>query len=216
MKGFTLLEVLVSVAMIVVVMAAIYGAYTSNVESIQMARQNSLVYQTARVILDRMSRDLESAFLTERLSDNMPQTGLVGQDLEIDGRPADRVDFTSLSHVPLTEDDLPSDLCEIGYHLEKDEEAEDLVIFRRDEAVVDEDILAGGQPQKLSGMVSGLDITYEDQEGEVFNAWNTLEGENQGTLPVLVRVTMTLKDEQGREHSFMTAMHPELSGTGTK
>ncbi|MFZ7113111.1 MAG: PilW family protein [Desulfatiglandales bacterium] len=212
MKGFTLLELLISVAMTVVVMAAVYGSYTSNMDAIQMARQNSMVYQTARVIFDRMSRDMESAFLTERLSVNMPETGFVGQDLEIDGRPADRIDFTSLSHVCMTEEDLPSDLCEIGYHLEKDEEGEDLVIFRRDEAAVDADISTGGQPHKLSGMVSGLDISYEDEEGEVFNAWNTLEQENQGRLPALVRVTLTMKDEQGREHTFRTAIHPKLSG----
>ncbi len=215
MKGFTLLEVLVSVAIMAIVMAAIYGAYTSNLETIQAARQSGLVNQTARVIFDRMSKDIESAFLTEpgaSDSEDGPRTGLLGEDQEIDGRPADRLNFTSLSHVPVGKSGLRADLCEIGYHLEEDAEEEGLIIFRRDRAVLDQDISAGGQPLELSRGVGGLDITYQDQEGDEFDTWDTLDGVHQGILPSLIKVTLTVMDQYGGEHTFRTSVHPALGG----
>lgn len=215
MKGFTLLEVLVSVAIMAIIMAAIYGAYTSNLETIRIARQNGLVNQTARIILDRMSRDLESAFMTAPAapgSEEKPRTGLLGRDQEIDGRPADRLDFTSLSHVPVGKTGLRTDLCEIGYHLEEDSEEEGLIIYRRDQAVPDQDITAGGQPLELSGMIRGLNVTFQDQEGEDFDTWDTFEGVHKDVLPSLVTVTLTVMDQQGGEHIFRTSVHPALGG----
>ena len=152
MKGFTLLEVLISIAITAMVMAAIYGAYTSNLGAIQAARQSGLVNQTARIILDRMCRDLESAFITAPPapdSETTPRTGLLGADREIDGMAADRFDFTSLSHLPLSETDLHTDLCEIGYHLEADEEEGCLIIYRRDQAIPDQDLSEGGRTTEL-------------------------------------------------------------------
>lgn len=215
MKGFTLLEVLVSVAIMAIVLTAIYGAYTSNIETVQIARQSGLVNQTARIILDRMSRDLESAFISapaEPGSGETPKTGLLGQDQEIDGRPADRLDFTSLSHVPLGKTGLRTDLCEIGYHLEADTEEEGLIIYRRDHAILDQDVTEGGHPLELSRMIWGLDIAYQDQEGEEFDTWDSFEGTHKDVLPSLVRITLTVKDQQGGEHIFRTGVHPALGG----
>jgi len=46
--------------------AALYSAYTTNVEAIQIARQNGEVHQTARIVLDRMTKDLQSALIQVR------------------------------------------------------------------------------------------------------------------------------------------------------
>ncbi|MBW1947656.1 MAG: prepilin-type N-terminal cleavage/methylation domain-containing protein [Deltaproteobacteria bacterium] len=212
MKGFTLLEVLISVAILAVVLGAIYGAYSSSLGVIQIARQNGRVNQTARVILDRMTRDLESTFLTECLTENMPVTGLIGEDRLIHGQPADRINFTALTHLVMEKGDPPTDLCEIGYYLKWDSEDETLVIFRRDHAVPDNDLTKGGQSWELSRMVQGLNITYQDSEGNTFDDWNTLEGNRKDTLPSLIVITLTVRDELGKKHVFRTSVHPALSG----
>ncbi len=215
MKGFTLLEVLISVTITAIVMGAIYGAYTSNLDAIQSARRSGLVNQTARIILDRMCRDFESAFITAPPasgSEVTPRTGLLGEDREIDGRPADGVDFTSLSHLPLRKIDLHTDFCEIGYHLEEDEKEGDLIIYRRDQAIPDQDLSGGGLITELSGMVGGLDISYQDREGEDFDTWDTFEGYHKDVLPSLVRIVLTIKDLQGGAHIFTTSVHPALGG----
>jgi len=211
MKGFTLLEVLVSMAILVIIMAALYSAYTTNVEAIQIARQNGEVHQTARIVLDRMTKDLQSALIEVSVSSDKIKLGLVGEDREIDGRRADRMDFTTVTHLPLTEKGPASDLCEIGYLIEEDSEDKILVLFRRDDPSVDEDFTKGGSLQEMARNVLEFNLTYQDSMGEESDNWNTLEGMPVSGLPVLIKVRLVLKDELNREHVFSTTVHPELA-----
>jgi type II secretion system protein J len=211
MKGFTLLEVLVSMAILVIIMAALYSAYTTNVEAIQIARQNGEVHQTARIVLDRMTKDLQSALIQVSVPSDKIRLGLVGEDREIDGRRADRMDFTTVTHLSLTEKDPASDLCEIGYLIEEDPEDKVLVLLRRDDPRVDEDFTKGGALQEMARNVLEFNLTYQDSRGEDSDTWNTLEGRPISGLPVLIKVRLVLKDELNREHVFSTSIHPELA-----
>ena len=211
MKGFTLLEVLVSMAILVIIMAALYSAYTTNVEAIQIARQNGEVHQTARIVLDRMTKDLQSALIEVSAPSDKIKLGLVGEDREIDGRRADRMDFTTVTHLPLTEKGPASDLCEIGYLIEENSEDKVLVLLRRDDPSVDEDFTKGGSLQEMARNVLEFNLTYQDSRGEESDKWNTLDGMPASGLPVLVKVRLVLKDELNREHVFSTTIHPELA-----
>jgi type II secretion system protein J len=211
MKGFTLLEVLVSMAILVIIMAAIYSAYTTNVEAVQIARQNGEVHQTARIVLERMTKDLQSAMIQVSMPSEKIKLGLVGEDREIDGRRADRIDFTTVTHLALNEKVPASDLCEIGYMIEEDPEAKTLVLFRRDDPSVDEDFTTGGSLQEMARNVLEFKLTYEDSRGEESTKWNTLEGMPASGLPVLIKIRLVLKDELDREHLFSTTIHPELA-----
>jgi len=211
MKGFTLLEVLVSMAILVIIMAALYSAYTTNVEAIQIARQNGEVHQTARIVLDRMTKDLQSALIEVSVPSDKIKLGLVGEDREIDGRRADRMDFTTVTHLPLTEKGPASDLCEIGYLIEENSEDKVLVLLRRDDPSVDEDFTKGGSLQEMARNVLEFNLTYQDSMGEESDKWNTLEGMPASGLPLLIKVRLVLKDELNREHVFSTTVHPELA-----
>lgn len=211
MKGFTLLEVLVSMAILVIIMAALYSAYTTNVEAIQIARQNGEVHQTARIVLDRMTKDLQSALIEVSVPSDKIKLGLVGEDREIDGRRADRMDFTTVTHLPLTEKGPASDLCEIGYLIEENSEDKVLVLLRRDDPSVDEDFTKGGSLQEMARNVLEFNLTYQDSMGEESDKWNTLEGMPASGLPLLIKVRLVLKDELNREHVFSTTIHPELA-----
>lgn len=211
LKGFTLLEVLVSMAILVIIMAALYSAYTTNVEAIQIARQNGEVHQTARIVLDRMTKDLQSALIQVKGSSEKIKLGLVGADRELDGRRADQIDFTTVTHLPLTEKGPASDLCEIGYLVDEDSEAQVLVLVRRDAFSVDEDFTKGGSLQEMARNVLEFKLTYQDAQGKDSDQWNTLEGMPASGLPVLIKVRLVLKDELDREHVFSTTVHPELA-----
>ncbi|MDY7036264.1 MAG: prepilin-type N-terminal cleavage/methylation domain-containing protein [Thermodesulfobacteriota bacterium] len=211
MKGLTLLEVLISIIILSIILAAIYGAYTSNVETIQIVREHSQVYQTARIVFDRMSKDLESSFIEVALSDEKIKLGMIGKDRDIAGQDADSIDFTTLTHLPLTEKSPRTDLCEVGYYLEEDPENEGFVLYRRDDGILDDDFTEGGYKQELARMVAGLDIIFQDSYGGEFDQWNTLEGKQAGKLPSLIKIRLTIKEQSGREHLFAMSIHPELS-----
>lgn len=210
-EGFTLLEVLVSMAILVIIMAAVYSAYTTNVEAIQIARQNGEVHQMARIVLDRMTKDLQSALIQVSVPSEKTKLGLVGEDREIDGKRADRIDFTTVTHLPLTEKGPASDLCEIGYLIDEDSEGKVLVLLRRDDSSVDEDFTKGGSLQEMARNVMEFNLTYQDSRGEESDQWNTLEGTPASGLPVLIKVRLVLRDELQREHVFSTTIHPELA-----
>jgi len=210
-RGFTLLEVLVSMAILVIIMAALYSAYTTNVEAIQIARQNGEVHQEARIVLERMTKDLQSTLIQVSVPSEKIRLGLVGGDREIEGRRADHIDFTTVTHLALNEKVPASDLCEIGYMIEEDPEAKVLVLFRRDDSSVDEDFTTGGSLQEMARNVVEFKLTYQDSRGEESAQWNTLEGRPGSGLPVLIKVRLVLGDELNREHVFSTSIHPELA-----
>jgi prepilin-type N-terminal cleavage/methylation domain-containing protein len=214
-KGFTLLEVLVSVSILAVIMASLYGAYTSNVEAIQLVRQGSEVHQVARIVLDRMARDLESIIVGAPTSTASSVLGLIAEDREIDGKPADRLDFTTLTHLAFAEGEPLTDLCEVGYFVEEDEEGDGLILYRRDDGSVDEDLTEGGHIIELARMITALNFTFEDSEGEVFEAWTTLSGEHLNRIPPLVVIRITIRDRGEEERTFTTSVHPALAGGGS-
>lgn len=213
LSGFTLLEVIVSVSILAIIMAAIYSAYISNVEAIQVARENGHVQQTARTILELMTKDVQSALVETQVTPETVRLGFAGKTEERDGRRMDRVDFTTLSHLALSEQEPSTDLCEVGYRVVEDEEQQGvLLLVRRDDASPDEDLTEGGVVQELSRNVLEFRITYEDTMGEERDSWELNEPGATPELPVLVKIRLTLKDDLNREHVFTTSIHPELAG----
>ena len=210
-SGLTLLEILVSVAILTVLLAAVYGTYTSNVEAVQVARSNSKVYQTARIVLDRMIKDLESALIEVPLSVEGMSLGMIGKNQEINDMEADTLDFTSLAHVSLASGRPQTDLCEIGYSLIKDPDDEGMILYRREDWSLDEDFTGGGLSHELARMVTGLDIVFHDNQGKEYNEWHTLEEKQVNALPTLINIRLTMKDQTGRQKVFTTSVHPMLA-----
>ncbi len=210
-SGLTLLEILISVTILTILMAAIYGTYTSSVEAMQLARYNSQVYQSARIVFDRMIKDLESSLIEVPLPVEGLQVGMVGKGHTIDGMPADTIDFTSLAHLSLNRSVPQTDLCEIGYFLRKDEKNGGLILFRREDWSVDKYFTEGGRSYELARRITGLDIVFQDSKGEEHEEWNTLEEERAYTLPSLISIRLTIKDQLGREKTITTSVHPMLA-----
>lgn len=212
MKGFTLLEVLIALGITALLTAGIYTAYTSNLEAIEQVRDQEVVFQTGRVVLDRMARDLE-AVLTDATSGVTVEglLGLVGVPGEAEGRTADRVDFTTFSHLAWQEGSPETDLCEVGYRLEPDEETGIVTLFRRQQIVPDGDLETGGQDIALSEDVTALEIRYRDEDGNALDAWDSRTEEQQGQLPRSLGVRLTIRGVSGREAIFSTRVHPALA-----
>ena len=137
--------------------------------------------------------------------------GMIGENREINAQPADRINFTALTHLSLTEKGPKTDLCEIGFALEEDRESETLCLQRREDLIPDKDIKEGGVIHELAWYVGGLDILYTDAEGEIFSEWNTFEGDKKGRLPSLIKINLTLKDPEGSEQTFELNIRPGLS-----
>ncbi|RPI74671.1 MAG: hypothetical protein EHM45_17880, partial [Desulfobacteraceae bacterium] len=104
------------------------------------------------------------------------------------------------------------DLCEVGYFLKQTEDQESLTLWRRDSPVLDENLEEGGQAYELVRGVSALEIAYQGPDGQETDSWDTtVDDQEKQVLPVLIRIQLTLQDDQGKNHVFMTAVHPRLA-----
>jgi type II secretion system protein J len=212
MKGLTLLEVLVSIAILGILMGAIYGTYTSTVEAIQVAREKGKIYQMTRIVFDRMTKDLESALIHVSSPHEKIRLGMIGKNQELDGKPADRIDFTTLNHLALGGEGPQTDLCEVGYQIVEDSENEGFKLFRRDDGIPDDELIDGGFSHEMASRVTGLDIIFQDEKGNEFDDWNSTRGEHAGKLPSLITIKLSIMDEETREYLFTTSIHPALAG----
>jgi type II secretion system protein J len=211
MKGFTLLEVLVSVVILGILMGAIYGTYTSSVEAIQIAREKGKIYQMTRIVFDRMTKDLESALINASYSNENIRLGMIGKNQELDGKPADRIDFTTLNHLAPGDEGPQTDLCEVGYQIVEDSENKEFKLFRRDDGIPDDELTDGGFSHEMAGGITGFDIIFQDENGQEFDDWNSTEGAQAAKLPSLITIKLSITDEDAREYLFTTSIRPALA-----
>ena len=131
--GFTLLEIVISITILVVILAIIYETFNSSMKAYTAVTSRGDVYGQARLVLSRMSEEIGSIYFS---SDN-PNTGLLGEDRDEDDLPSDSLHFTTLSHVRWMKDSRESELCEVGYYLEAAQEGENSFLLRREDWNVD-------------------------------------------------------------------------------
>lgn len=196
-RGFTLLEVMVSVGIISLVGTLIYGAFMG----MNRSRTNMLHigdrYQQGRQAIDRMSREISAAFMSAHVNYLQPtqvtrQTAFIGSD----NATSDRVDFTAFAHVRLRRDAHESDQCELSYFAASDRATGNLDLVRRISTHIDADVTRGGTVQVLAENIDSFDIKYLDPAtNEWVDSWDSTQPAAQlGRLPAQVWITLWLRD----------------------
>ena len=61
LKGFTLLEILIAVVILVIVLSTVFASFTGTLRLVSETESQAEVYQMARIALERILEDLESA-----------------------------------------------------------------------------------------------------------------------------------------------------------
>jgi prepilin-type N-terminal cleavage/methylation domain-containing protein len=204
MRGFTLLEVLVAMAMTGIIMAGLYGAYSSNVDAIQGARQDGEASQTARAVLDLMVRDLESVLVEGNL-------GVTGEDRTIGAQPADRFAVTTERSESGGGTEFGTDLRTITYFVEEDTDSDELILYRKEEGLAGAGVSMGAMTYELARNVKALDIVYGDHTGKESDAWSAGGIEGEMRIPTLIRIRLVLSAGPDRELTFETGVRPGMN-----
>jgi len=195
-RGFTLLEVMVSVGIIALVGALIYGAFMGMNKSRNNMSHIADRYQQGRQAIDRMARELSSAFMSAHapFDQTIPtrQTAFIGSDQS----GADRVDFTAFANIRLKRDAHESDQGELSYFLAQDPDSSALDLVRRFSKHIDDDPTRGGVVQVMAENVDSFDLRYLDPAtGEWLETWDSTQPAAQlGRLPSQVWITLWLSD----------------------
>ena len=205
-SGFTLLEVVISVGILAVILTIVYNAFNSSMKALTAMETRGDAYAQARIVLNRMSEEIASIYLSE--TNPNTGTGLFGEDEDEDDLPFDSLHFTSLSHVRWTKDSKESELCEIGYYLEKDEETRESFLFRREDWNVDGTLEEGGRPLELAEGVDGLNFRYYDGDDWV-DEWDS---RINGKLPKAIEVVLVMRDPRRKRITFSSTFPVPMAG----
>ena len=199
-RGLTLLEVLVSIGILALISTLIYGAFDGMARSRAGLTKLDDRYQQGRSALARMSRELESAFLSMHQPAQQAQqiriTAFIGKNQGTN----DRVDFTSFSHRRLGRDLHESDQNELSYFIARDPDRSDKYdLVRREQKEIDLDPTKGGVVNVICEDVAEFDLSYLDAvTGEWTETWDSTQAAGQfQRLPMQVKIRMVLRGGVG-------------------
>ncbi len=221
-RGFSLLEMLVAIAMLSVVMALLYNAFFQISDSTKKVAQSLEAEQELRLLMKIVLDDLQAVqYLNSLVVHNHPEnptyyhSGLFSQQIDgPDNKPASFIQFHSAiptrffpEAIKLQKD---PELHELEYYLEEDTLSQKWLFVRREDFYVDADITAGGIEQTLSESVVQFNLEFLERSILKANAvelqevwvkeWDSQEGTcNQSAaipcLPLTIRLTLAIQGE---------------------
>jgi general secretion pathway protein J len=194
-RGFTLLEVLISIAILAAITALLFGAFSALKRSKDGLTRMQDRQREARLAMARMTRELQSAYLSAHLPINqalmIQKTIFRGET----GTPADRVDFTAFANMRLEKDSHVSDQCEISYYASPNPDGSGTTdLVRRVDSSIDLEPTKGGKVEVLATDIDLFDLQYLDsQTAQWQERWDTTQATGQiDRLPLQVRITLVL------------------------
>jgi len=198
-SGFTLLEVLIGTAILSMMVFMIWQVSTTTLDSQDRVQRRDLVYQMARVAIERLTDDLNMAFLVS----NKDLVGMTKEGSKIetafvgdDKGNMDMLNFNSFSHWRMFRNIRESDQCEIGYYVEQDEEEREYYrLMRRESPYLDDDIEEGGKAFPVAEGIQAFEASYYDGRAQDWTEnWNSREVDQKNKMPRAVRLKLSFPD----------------------
>ena len=199
--GFTIIELLIAIAILSIIMSVLYKSFTASTEGIKRAETVDDINSTVRVIFLKLMDDINSAYLDK----NNKNTKFVGDSKRDKELPQDSLSLTSLSNLRMIKDAKETDLHEIGYYLKEDynyqRQEKKLSLFRREKKTIGvEPVLEGGETYELTDEIAGIGFNYYD--GATWkDKWDSRITK---TLPNAVEVEIILFDADKNKRRFKT------------
>ncbi len=196
-NGFTLLEVLIALALLVILSGALYGTYFSLMRGREVAVEKMDERRELSVTLDQLRRELSASFYSAQNK----RSHFVVEDRDYFGKPASTLDFTAISS-PRSDSIPASDQVQVIYRTaEKDKK---LVLTRQEkELFVTANPLSYPQMRELEGF---LVECYDG--GKWVRTWDTSASLNS-RLPNAVRVTLSVKEGE-KTVNYSTIAKPRI------
>lgn len=208
-RGFTLLEILLAISILAMISTLIYGGFAQTALNKARIDENVDHYRTIHMALERMSRELSTAFVSTHVNPSPTlqtvRTAFVADD---NGR-RDRIDFTSFSHRRLYRDSHESDQNEISYFVANHPDKSGVqVLARREQKRIDEEPTRGGRVQIVAENIEEFDLEYFDPVGGNWTkTWDTTQPAGQpNRLPAQVKIKLVVNHPriENREEVFGT------------
>ena len=214
MQGFTLMEIMLATGILAMVVSMVSLSLSGSLRVMEATRDQGDLYYRARIALERISEDLESAIL-------IPEVDFIASAAS-DAADTRRilVRFSSMAHVDFDPEGGRDGIGNIGYALIPDPDNEGQVVLLRSDQLAtprkDEEEEEFRDGFVLSDRLRSVTFSYYDLEGEKFDSWDTRidpqadveENRRKRRLPAAVscRLEFWLDREQETTLTFETSV----------
>ncbi|MBC8473833.1 MAG: prepilin-type N-terminal cleavage/methylation domain-containing protein [Candidatus Omnitrophica bacterium] len=194
-KAFTLVEILIALAILAMIVASTFTIFRSSAKSWQKGEIRSERYHNARVAIGRMSMEISQAVIIEN------------SDARFIGQP-DEVSFVSF--VSSTEGVFEQ--AEIEYWFDSAQK----VLMRNEDAEPDYDFSTQDYSDILADGISELEFSYYDGSTWV-DSWDSRfideeTGDEVDSLPKAVKIKIQVQDKKAKEsENFEVITHLKIS-----
>ena len=191
-RGFTLIEIVISSAIMALILVSGYACLNAAVSSRKTIEPRLEVFQNARVAMSLMTADLRAACPLSKDYDFLGMHRMLGEVQ------ADNLDFATHNYTPRRPRE--GDFCQTSFFLEKSPESTLYTLWRRRNPRIGLDPLAGGSREEIATGLVGLKFEYSDGY-EWYDSWGDIEGRgklqssrreryNVDGMPEAVRITL--------------------------
>jgi len=188
--AFTLLEVVISMALMAIILISAYACFDAGIRGKKMIEPRVEIFQNARVAMALITADLRDACPLSKDFD------FLGMHRTLGGMPADNLDFATHNFTPTGE--RQADFCETSYYLNEDPTNGTFTLFRRRNPTIAPDPLSGGSQEEIATGLLGAEFEYFDGF-DWYDTWGDLKGKKQTSnkdqpnmsgMPAAVRITL--------------------------
>lgn len=217
-RGFTIIEVLISIAILATISALLWSSFSQTVKVKQKVEAIEDRTTQVRTAVGRVARDLAMAYISDHEDPTISErrTQFVGRSR---GGGVDQLLFSYMGHQRLYRDAAESETALVSYYGAPDPlDRRKVNLMRRETRrlqAVDPKQIAG-ESYILCEDVVRLKLSYYDRLKKQWrDEWSTLSADGEQYLPWRVRIELVVRDERDREVSYMTEAHillPERIG----
>jgi len=211
LHAFTLLEVVISVALMAIILGSAYACFDAGIRGKRLVEPRVEVFQNARVAMALITADLRDACPLSKDFDFLGMSRTIGK------MPADNLDFATHNYTPT--DERQADFCETSYYIDGDRETGHLSLFRRRNPIIAPDPLSGGSREEIATGLLGARFEYFDGF-DWYDTWGDETGKQQTSnrdqpnmsgMPEAVRITLWFdSDPQTKTSSPETRTNPPM------
>jgi general secretion pathway protein J len=204
-SGFTLIEVMIAVAVLAMIGAVTWKSFDSANDLKLRVERAEERDQAGRASLARIAREVSMTFLSEHYDHKRFRQRPTFFKLR-DGRGDAQLMITSFAHERLHTDAKESDESVFEYRLDRGDDGK-ISLFRRVKALIDEEPDRGGERAVLADDVLKFSVeAWDPKDREWRPEWDSNSPQRSGgaLVPPRVRVSLTMKDDQGRERTWTT------------
>ncbi|HME44620.1 MAG TPA: type II secretion system protein GspJ [Syntrophorhabdales bacterium] len=184
-KGFTLLEILLAIALSALLLVTVYSAYFSIARAVYTTLETQELLETGRILLEMLKRDIRGISGT--------RFPLVSTVEEINGKSVTNVVF--VTSTPSSTN--PFRWNKVGYTLTQDRQGQ-WIFIKKAAKNPNDNLDEIGTVFEVSRLVNSFRMTFFDGTQWV-DQWDS---RSTGKLPKQVRISVELSDEKKNVQTF--------------